>query len=286
MKRPRYESFRTVLDRGNLVRVAGAHSSLGAKIAEEAGFDAIWSSSLEVSAARGLPDASLLSMSEYLQAAQHMQHSVGIPVLADCDSGYGNNLNVAYMVHEYEAAGITAVCIEDKQYPKMNSFADKGNSMIPLDAFAAKIATAKGAQSDVDFVVVARTESFINGLGVEETLNRCNAYADAGADAILVHSKAKDHTEIMSFLHRWERDLPVVIVPTTYPLWSADEAAAEGVSVIIYANQGLRATVTALTDTYNHILQSGNSIQLEDRVASIAEVFRLQDLSDWTGVES
>ncbi|MGW4562792.1 isocitrate lyase/phosphoenolpyruvate mutase family protein [Streptomyces sp. NPDC004561] len=284
IRRRTYPSFRTVLSQNAPVRVAGAHDALGAKLAEQAGFQAVWSSSLEVSAARCLPDASLLSMTEYLQAAAHMQSAIGIPVVADCDTGYGNTLNVVHMVHEYEAAGITAVCMEDKLFPKMNSFAEAAHDLLAVGDFTGKLEAAKKAQSTEDFFVIARTEALISGLGVDEAVTRCTAYADAGADAVLVHSKQPTNGQVLDFLERWDGRVPVVIVPTTYPDWTVDDAAAAGVSVVIYANQGMRATVTALRDTFNTIYQYGSSKPIEDEVVPVKDIFSLQRLDEWTAI--
>jgi phosphoenolpyruvate phosphomutase len=274
-------SFRSVVAQHDLVRVAGAHDALGAVLAQEAGFPAVWSSSLEVSAARCLPDASLLTMTEYLQAAVTMQQAVSVPVVADCDTGYGNNLNVAHMVHAYEAAGITAVCMEDKLFPKINSFARADHSLLDTGVFARKVEVAKNAQRSPEFFLIARTEALINGHDVVEAVDRCTAYADAGADAVLVHSKAPTNEQIV----RWNGAVLVVVVPTTYPDWSAEDARAAGVSVVIYANQGLRATVTSLREAYGAIYRHGRSTELEGRIADIAEIFRLQRLDEWKALE-
>lgn len=269
-----------------MVRVVGAHNALGGRLAQEAGFDAVWSSSFEVSAARCLPDASLLSMSEYLQAAATTQHSLEIPVVADCDTGYGNALNVAHLVHEYEAAGITAICLEDKVFPKMNSFAGDRQHLADTAEFARKLATAKAEQRTEDFFVIARTEALICGSDVAEALRRCRVYADAGADAVLVHSKAGTKDQVVEFLDQWQDRLPVVVVPTTYPDWHIDELTAAGVSVVIYANHGLRATVRALRDALRAIYQHGDTVALEGSIASVNDVFELQRLGDWRKFEA
>ncbi|MFE1558324.1 isocitrate lyase/phosphoenolpyruvate mutase family protein [Streptomyces sp. NPDC058734] len=278
-------SFRELMARGELVRAAGAHDALGSTLAQQAGFQAVWASSLEVSASRCLPDASVLTMTEYLAAAANMQKAVDIPVVADVDTGYGNNLNVAHMVHEYEAAGITAVAMEDKLYPKVNSFASAAQTLLPIPDFVSKIETAKSAQRTEDFFLIARCEALINQMGVDEALTRCNAYADAGADAILIHSKKRDEGEIVEFLDAWDGRRPVVIVPTTYPQWSAAEAEKHGVSMVIYANQGLRATVQALRDTFTTIVAEGSSLGVEDEIAPVSDVFALQNLGDWLALE-
>ncbi|MFD5141925.1 isocitrate lyase/phosphoenolpyruvate mutase family protein [Streptomyces sp. NPDC058401] len=286
MSTRRYPSFRASLARNGLARLAGAHDALGAVLAQEAGFQAIWSSSLEVSAARCLPDASILSMTEYLEAAARMQKALDIPVVADCDTGYGGNMNVAHMVHEFEAAGITAVCLEDKRFPKLNSFAAGDQSLLDTAEFARKITVAKASQSSEEFFVIARTEALISGLGVEEALSRCHAYADAGADAILIHSKQPTKDQILDFLAGWNGRLPVVVVPTTYPDWHIDDIRAAGVSIVIYANQGLRATVTSLRSTFRSIYEQGQSTSLEEYIASVGEIFALQRMADWQKLDA
>ncbi|MEU4206097.1 isocitrate lyase/phosphoenolpyruvate mutase family protein [Streptomyces sp. NPDC026294] len=286
MQRPTGPTFRQTVERTELVRVAGAHDALGGVLAQQAGFDAVWSSSLEVSAARCLPDASVLSMTEYLEAAANMQKALSIPVIADCDTGYGNNLNVTHMVHEYEAAGITAVCMEDKLFPKLNSFAAGDQTLLSTEEFCGKIRAAKNAQADDAFYVVARTEALINGLGVEEALTRAYAYAEAGADAVLIHSKSKTKDEVESFLAQWDGCRPVVIVPTTYPEWHVDDIAKAGGSVVIYANQGLRATVSSLRTTFEAIQKYGDTMHLEDSIASVKDIFVLQQLAEWQALES
>lgn len=286
MLRPKYPSFRTVLRRHGAIRVAGAHEAIGGVLAQEAGFQAVWSSSFEISAARCLPDASVLTMTEYLQAAANIQKALRVPVVADCDSGYGNNLNMAHMVHEYEGAGITAVCVEDKLYPKMNSFADGDQTLLPTVDFGRKLAVAKAAQQTADFFLIARTEALICGLGVAEALRRCAAYADAGCDAVLVHSKAPTRDEVTAFLDEWDGRCPVVLVPTTYPDWSFDDVVKSGASVVIYANQGLRATVTSLRDTFRTLVDRGESTPLESRIASVADIFQLQQLAAWQQLEA
>ncbi|MFI9626409.1 isocitrate lyase/phosphoenolpyruvate mutase family protein [Streptomyces sp. NPDC052042] len=281
-----YPSFRTVLGRHDVVRVAGAHHALSGVLAQEAGFQAVWSSSFEVSAARCLPDASILTMTEFLDAASNLQKALDIPVVVDCDTGYGGNYNVAHMVHEFEAAGITAVCMEDKTFPKLNSFADGRQALLPTTAFAGKIRTAKAVQSTEDFYVIARTEALIAGMGMDEAVSRCQAYADAGADAVLVHSKKPTKDEIVAFLDRWDGRVPVVIVPTTYPDWHIDEVREGGVSVVIYANHGMRATLTTLRKTYRAIYEAGDTMALEPEIASVRDIFDLQRMADWQKLDA
>ena len=280
------ELLRDRLAGPGLVRVAGAHDALSARVAEEVGFDAVWASSLAISAARGLPDMSLLTMTDYLQAAGHINDVCAVPVIADCDTGFGDTVNVAYMVRQYEAAGIAAVCIEDKVFPKRNSFVEADQVLEDADRFARKIEIAKKTQSSKDFLLIARTEAAIAGAGVGEALRRAHRYVDAGADAVLMHSKSAQPDEVLSFLAEWQRRAPVVVVPTTYYGWSADRAAAAGASMVIYANQALRASVQSMRQTLGEVLADGSSVGIEDRIAPMAEIFRLQRVDDWLALEA
>lgn len=284
MRRLIARSFRSVLAERRIVRAAGAHDALSAILAHQAGFDAVWASGLGVSASSGLPDASVLTMRDYLRAAEAMQKRVPIPVVADCDSGFGDNRNVTYMVHEYEAAGISAVSIEDKHFPKMNSFVAGCHALIPASDFATRIRVAKSAQASDEFFLIARTEALISGSGVDEALRRAHLYADAGADAVLVHSKAKTSAEVEEFLRAWDRPTPVIAIPTTYPDWSVKDAERAGAAMLIYANQGLRSCVTALRATYAAMADQGSSASLEDGLAPLSEIFSLQRLAEWQQV--
>lgn len=267
------------------VLVAGVHDGLGGLLAERAGYQALWASSFAISAAHALPDAGLLGATDFLHAARVMDAAVRLPVIADCDTGFGNALNVAHTVRQYEAAGIAALCFEDKVFPKVNSFSEHRQLLVTVAEFQNKLAAATTARRDPDTVVIARTEALIAGLGLDEALRRAHAYADAGADAVLVHSKATSAGEIEAFLAAWRRRLPVVVVPTTYYEWSAQDARRAGAAVVIHANQGLRASVTAMAAAFEVMVQEGGSASLEGDIAGIKEIFELQELDAWLALE-
>src|SRR4029077_16272193 len=186
------ESRRLLLRGQGIVLVAGAHDALSAKLAEEAGFDAIWASGFGISAVQAVPDANILTLTETLEAVRRIVDAVGIPVIADCDNGYGNAINVIRTIGEFERAGAAGVCIEDNDFPKRCSFyAGVRRDLVAIEEHARKIEAATAARSARAFFVTARTEALIAGLGMEEALRRARAYAAAGADAVLVHSKAK-----------------------------------------------------------------------------------------------
>jgi phosphoenolpyruvate phosphomutase len=265
-----------LLRRPGTVLAAGAHDALSAKLAEEAGFDAIWASGFGISAVQAVPDANILTLTEALEAVRRIADAVGIPVVADCDNGYGNAINVMRTASEFERAGAAGICIEDNEFPKRCSFySGVRRDLVPALEHARKIEAATTARRDPGFAVIARTEALIAGLGLDEALERARAYADAGADAILIHSKAKDFGELARFAARWDASVPLVAVPTTYPTVTAEELAAAGFRMAIFANQALRAAIVAMRDALRDIRRSGRAAAVEDRIASLEEVYAL-----------
>ncbi|MDD4957624.1 MAG: isocitrate lyase/phosphoenolpyruvate mutase family protein [Candidatus Omnitrophica bacterium] len=272
-------------EKKGLLRIVGAHDGLSAKLVELNGFDGVWASGLEISASYAVPDASILTMSQYLERACEIRDAVTLPVIADCDTGYGNSNNTIYMVKKYEAAGITGVCIEDKKFPKVNSLLDDGRQeLAPIAEFVGKIMAAKNARISKDFLVIARVEALIAGWGEEEALLRAEKYAEAGADAILIHSKSKAPGEVLSFAEKWQKKVPLVLVPTTYPSimdeCTDEELLEKGVKMVIFANQGMRSSIKALNLTLREMKKTGGISGIEDKIAPLGEIFDLQGLTD------
>ncbi|MDQ7837080.1 MAG: phosphoenolpyruvate mutase [Thermodesulfobacteriota bacterium] len=270
--------LRDLILQKRIVRLIGAHDGLTAKLGENQGFDGIWASGLEISTSYCVPDANILTMSQYLERTCEINDAVAIPVMADCDTGYGNSNNVIYMVKKYEAAGIAAICIEDKKFPKTNSFIPGKQELASVAEFVGKIMAAKSAQTDPDFMVVARVEALIAGYGMDEALMRAKAYHEAGADAILIHSKKKTPDEVLEFARRWGNRLPLVVVPTSYYEVSAEELADSGISVVVYANHGIRASVKAIESIYGEILRTGSTKSVEGKITTMKYIFELQGM--------
>lgn len=270
--------FRELIARGKVIRLIGAHDGLTAKLGANQGFDGIWSSGLEISASYAVPDANILTMSQYLERACEMADAVSIPVMADCDTGYGNSNNVIHMVQKFEAAGIAAICIEDKKFPKVNSFIPGKQELASVAEFVGKVMAAKSAQNDPDFMVVARVEALIAGYGMDEALRRAEAYREAGADAILMHSKSKTPDEILEFARIWGERSPLVVVPTTYFDITVEELARAGINIVIYANQGIRAAVQAVELVLAEINKSGSTKSVEDKITTMQHIFKLQGM--------
>jgi phosphoenolpyruvate phosphomutase len=258
--------------------IVGAHDGLGAQLIEKHGFDGVWASGLEISASHGVPDANILTMTQYLERAQEMNMNSGIPVICDVDTGYGNSSNVHYMVQQYEAAGIAGIVIEDKLFPKVNSFMPGRQELASIIEFCGKLEAAQAAKQTEGFLVIARVEALIAGWGHDEALKRAEAYRKAGADAILIHSKSTQPDEIRAFLKAWKKRGPIVLVPTTYPDMTYDEMAKSGVNMIIYANQCLRASITAMHNTLETMQREKSTVSLEKNIATVKEIFELQGM--------
>ncbi len=273
--------LRKLLHETPLVPIIGAHNPLSARLAEQAGFAGIWASGFELSAAYGVPDASLISMSQHLEMARAINDAVGIPVVADLDTGYGNAINVMHAVQSYEHAGMAAVVIEDKRFPKDTSLLAGGRQeLLPIEEFAGKIEAARAARRDADLVIVARVEALIAGQGQAEAKRRGERYAAAGADAILIHSKQKTPEEIVEFVRGWERDTPLVLVPTAYPQLTEKDIIALGkVKMVIYGNHGIRAAVTAMEQAFRQIRRDGGIQNVDKTIVPVEHIFDLQGVA-------
>ena len=255
-----------------------AHNGLSAKIVEEAGFEGIWGSGLSISAALGVRDNNEASWTQILEVVEFMADATKIPILLDGDTGYGNFNNMMRLVKKLEQRGVAGVCIEDKIFPKTNSFLrGEQQPLANIDEFAGKIKAGLDARTDEDFCIVARVEAFIAGWGLKEALKRAEAYRQAGATAILMHSKQANPDEVFSFMKEWGDRCPVVIVPTKYYSTPTDDFRKNGVSMAIWANHLMRASVKMMQDTAQDIFTKESLIDVEDKVVPVKEVFRLQN---------
>jgi phosphoenolpyruvate phosphomutase len=273
-------SIRNIIAANGLASVMAAHSPLSACLAEEAGFDGIWASGFELSALYGLPDVSLVSMTQHLDMVRAMAERTSLPVVADIDTGFGNAINVIHAVQQYERAGAAAVVIEDKTFPKVTSLvADGRQELIRIEEFEGKIRAAIATRSGPDFLIIARTEALIAGLGEEEALRRAAAYEMAGADMILIHSKKSTPDEIESFVRAWRGKAPLVIVPTAYPQMNEARIRELGkIRMVIYGNHAIRAAVTAMKSVFSRIKADGGIQNVDRDIVTVDEIFRLQKM--------
>ncbi len=269
--------LRDLLGRPGIIKAVGAHDALSAKLIQQAGFDAIWASGFGISAAlKCIPDASFITPTEQLEVERNMAEAVTIPIIADCDTGYGNALNVMRTVTDRERAGVAAICIEDNVFPKRCSFyAGVRRELISIEEHCGKIQAAKAAQTVPDFMVIARTEALIAGWGQEEALTRAEAYAGAGADAVLIHSKSPTFDELKAVAKAWSGRVPLVVVPTIFDGVTAAELEEAGFKIVIYANQAIRAGIKAMRDALDVIKQDTRPGSVNDRIVKLKEVYDL-----------
>ncbi len=271
------KQLRQLIDSPELSIFLEAHDGLSGRIVEEAGLQGIWASSLTLSAALGVRDNNEASWTQVADHLEFLCDATGIPVLADGDTGYGDFNTFRRVVRKMEQRGVAGLAIEDKVYPKTNSFLREGRQPLePIEAFCAKLKAGKDAREDGDFILVARTEALITGHGLEEALRRADAYRDAGADALIIHSKATQPDEVLRFLRTWEGGLPVILIPTRYYSTPPDQLWKAGASVVIWANHLLRASIQAMQETACRIARDRSVIGIEDQIAPLQEVFRLQ----------
>src|SRR3954462_8620037 len=206
----------------------GAHDAMSSQLIEAYGFDAVWVSGFGVATmTSALPDLNLTTMTDTLEASIRIDGATDLPVLADCDNGFGGLTNVVRTVVEFERSGIAGICVEDNLFPKRNSLyaGESKRELVPVEEQARRIRAGKAAQETDSFVFVARVEALIAGHGVEAACERADAYAEAGADAILIHSKDKSLSEIEGFLDSWGGlgKTPLVAVPTLFPDYTDQE---------------------------------------------------------------
>lgn len=271
----RRRRLRRLLNAKPIVRVLEAHSGLSGLIVENAAvvkdnkrheFDAMWLSSLTDSTLKGKPDNESVDVTSRLRTVNDILEITTKPILYDGDSG-GLPEHFAFLVRSLERLGVSAVIIEDKVGLKQNSLFETGNvqQQAPVEDQCHKIRVGKQAQITEEFMVIARCESLIAGKGEDDAIARCRAYCEAGADGIMIHSKAKTPDEILSFVRRFRRevsaDKPIVVVPSTYAQITEKELADAGINVVIYANHLLRAAYPAMKRTAERILECERAME-------------------------
>ncbi|MBT8050637.1 MAG: phosphoenolpyruvate mutase [Gammaproteobacteria bacterium] len=275
MKKTR--QFRDLLSSSQTEFIMEAHNGLAARIVEEAGFKGIWGSGLALSAQHAVRDNNELSWTQVVDTLEFMSDATSIPILLDGDTGYGDFNNMRRLVHKLEQRDIAGVCIEDKLFPKTNSFIQgEKQELEDVATFCGKIQAGKDAQSDDDFSIVARVEALIAGWGLEEALRRAEAYRVAGADAILIHSKKSSADEVLAFAREWDDRCPLVIVPTKYYATPTEVFRRHRISLVIWANHLVRSSIRAMQATARAIHDTESLLEVEGRVATVSEIFRLQ----------
>lgn len=278
--------LRGLLESNRLEYLMEAHNGLSARIVEEAGFKGIWASGLALSAQFGVRDSNEASWTQIVEMLEFMSDVTDVPILLDGDTGYGNFNNTRRLVRKLEQRGVAGVCIEDKVFPKTNSFIrGERQPLAHIDEFCGKIKAGKDSQLDPDFCLIARVEAFIAGWDVDEALRRACAYHEAGADAILIHSKLSRPDEVLAFAAEWGDRSPILIVPTKYYSTPMEVFRKAGISVAIWANHMVRASVAAMTSVAREIHATETLVNIEDRIAPVDEIFRLQGAQELLAAE-
>jgi len=275
--------LRRTLNCKKLVRVMEAHNGLSALVVENTKvnnkeFDAIWESSFTDSSSKGKPDIELVDFTSRVQRIEEMLEVTTKPIIVDLDTG-GQAKHFKYMVRTLERLGVSAVIIEDKRFPKINSLMP-GAKHIQEDvkSFCEKIKVGKKSTITEDFMIIARIESLIAGKSVDDALHRAKWYIGAGADGLMIHSKDKNPYKIVKFCEEYkkiESKVPLVIVPTTYNSLSEKEMLLYGVDIVIHANHLLRASYKAMKEVAEIILDTGRSVSVDRKCCSVQELFEL-----------
>lgn len=263
--------------------VMEAHDGLSAAIAARAGFKALWASGLSISSSLGYRDANEASWTQMVDVVERMADASGLPILVDGDSGFGNFNNARLLATKLFQRGASGVCLEDKGFPKMNSFIGNRHPLADTGEFSGRLRAVKDTVPDI--VLVARIEALIAGYGLEEALLRAHAYAEAGADAILIHSRKSDATEILDFAKQWAGKLPVVIVPTKYYKTPVSAYREARISTVIWANHNMRAAIAGMRATCGRILAEESIANVEPEVATLEDVFGLLRYDELSAAE-
>lgn len=274
----RLSSLRRLISAKPIVRILESHNGLTGLIAEHTSvdvdgqhreFDGMWSSSLTDSTSKGKPDIEAVDLTTRLHDLNDTLEVTTKPIIFDGDTG-GKVEHFGFTVRTLERLGISAVIIEDKVGLKQNSLfgTDAVQTQDTIEGFCTKIKAGKDAQITRDFMIISRCESLIAGKPVDDALERCHAYVEAGADGVMIHSKDKSGEDVKEFCKRFRaKDMhtPIVAVPTTYNQFTEEELAEWGINIVIYANHMLRSAYPAMVKCAETILTCSRSFEAADR---------------------
>jgi phosphoenolpyruvate phosphomutase len=285
-KATKFRQFKNLVNSTSATYLMEAHNAISAKIVEQTGFEAIWASGLAISSSLGVRDRNEVSWTQILDVVEYMSDATSIPIMLDGDTGHGDFNNFQRLVKKLIQRDIAAVCIEDKVFPKVNSFLDGKQNLVPIADFVSKIKAGQDSKTEEDFCIVARTEALIAGMGVDETLRRAEAYYDAGADAVLIHSKSKDGEDVLEVLKRFDCPCPVFIVPTKYFEVPTERFIDAGVSGIIWANHTVRASIAAMKKAAKQVFDEKGLVGVEKQIEPLASLFELNGELQFAELES
>jgi phosphoenolpyruvate phosphomutase len=252
-----------------------AHDALSAAVAQQSGFEGLWASGLSISSSLGFRDANEASWTQVVEVVERMADATTIPILVDGDSGFGNFNNARLAALKLYQRGAGGICLEDKGFPKMNSFVGDHHPLADMAEFCGRLRAVKDTVPTDEFALIARIEALIAGHGQQEALKRAHAYAEAGADAILIHSRKSTADEILAFAQAWRNRLPLLIVPTKYFNTPVSVYREARISTVIWANHAMRASISAMRHVCRRILTEQSIAGIEPDVATLEDVFGL-----------
>lgn len=281
----RGSKLHSLLSSSELDFLMEAHDALSAAIVERAGFGGLWASGLSIASSLGFRDANEASWTQVVDVVERMADATTIPILVDGDSGFGNFNNARLAALKLFQRGAAGICLEDKGFPKMNSFVGERHPLADIAEFSGRLRAVRDTVPADEFVLVARIEALIAGYGQDEALERAHAYREAGADAILIHSRRSTADEILAFASAWGNRLPVIIVPTKYYRTPVQTYRDAGISIAIWANHAMRASVVAMRDVCKRIRDEQGIAGIEGQVATLEEVFALMRYSELASAE-
>lgn len=272
------KTIKQLLNEEGLSIACGASNAMIAKLAENAGFDAVWLSSFEMHAWNRFPDASILNVADYSDAINKINDRIGIPILVDADEGGPSAINTIRMAREYSKSGAWGMCIEDNPSPKRCSFYGMKKILEKPETMIGKLKAAVEKNNKEDFAVIARTESLIQGHGFDVAMERARMYTDQGIDGFLIHNKNKTPDEVLKFAeiyHAANLSTPLICVPTTYNQITKKQLEEAGFSMAIYANYSVRATVKVLESMFEKMIQGGSLSAGNEDVVPMTKIFDL-----------
>ena len=242
-------------------------------------FDGMWGSSLTESTAKGKPDIEAVDVTSRMNTLNDIIEVTTKPIIYDADTG-GKNEHFTFTIKTLERLGVSAAIIEDKIGLKKNSLfgTEVDQEQDTIGGFCDKIRAGKSAQVTNDFMIIARLESLILNMGMDDALNRAKAYIEAGADGIMIHSRKKDPAEVFEFCDNFKnftRKVPLIAVPSSYNIVTEDELANRGVNIVIYANHLLRSAYPSMMETAKSILSNGRSAEIDSKMLSIKDILEL-----------
>ena len=271
--------FRRLLDQPEIIVAPGAYDCLTAKIIEQAGFPAVYMTGAGTSVARlGQPDLALATMTEMLANAAAIADAVDVPVIADADTGYGGVLNVGRTVRQYERTGVAAIHIEDQESPKRCGHLDN-KRVVPAGEMVQKIHAAVDARTDSDFTIIVRTDA-LAVTGWDDTMERCDAYVEAGADVLFVEA-IRSETEAQKLASRFDVPLLYNFVETgKSPLIPATELQQLGFKLVIFPASALMLVTRAVAGLMDEIKKHGTTVHMMDQMASLEDCFNLVGMAE------